>query len=121
LLDYAYGHPFAARSQPPKKTIAKKPAAKKAPAKKPAAKKAPAKKAPAKKAPAKKAPAAKKPAAKKPAAKSEKKMLYAPAKGSELDIKARIKAVSAVLKDAPVSAAKASKAAEILDSVLSMM
>ena len=90
--------------------MAKKAPAKKAPAKKPAAKKAP----------AKKAAAAKKPAAK-GAASKEKKMLYAPAKGSELDIKTRLKAVIAILKDAPVSAGKAGAAAEILEGVLGLM
>ena len=89
------------------------------PAKKTIAKKAPAKKAPATKAPAKKAPAAKKPAAKSP--KDEKAMLFAPASGSDLDIQTRIKAVIAILQDAPVSAPKAEAAAMILEGVLKVM
>ena len=78
----------------------KKAPAKKAPAKKAAPKKASKaikKKAPAKKAPAKKAPA-KKAAAKKASGK-EMKMLFAPEKGSSLDMAVRLKAALAVLDD----------------------
>ena len=99
---------------PAKKTIAKKAPAKKVPAKKAPAKKAPATKAPATKAPAKKSPA-------KNAAKDEKAMLFAPAAGSDLDIQTRIKAVIAILQDAPVSAPKAAAAAMILEGVLKVM
>ena len=79
----------------PKKTIAKKIPAK-------AAKKA----APAKKAASKK---------------TETAMLYAPAAGSDLDIKTLIKAVIAVLQDSPVSEDKAGAAAEILNGVLKLL
>ncbi len=75
----------------PKKTIAKKPA---------------------KKAPAKKAASSKK---------KETAMLFAPEPGSDLDIKARIKAVIAVLQDSPVSDDRAGAAAEILNGVLKMI
>ena len=101
------------------KKVAKKPAKKAAPAKKTVAKKAPAKKKPAaKKSPAKKA--AKKAPAKKAASTKEKAMLYAPSKGSELDIKTRIKAVCAILDVAPVSAVKAQAASKVLQGVLGM-
>ena len=48
-------------------------------------------------------------------------MLYAPAAGSDLDIKTRIKAVIAVLQDSPVSEDKAGAAAEILNGVLKLL
>ena len=78
-------------SAPPKKTIAKKTPPK------------------ASKAAAKKSPA------------TEKKTLYQPAEGSDIDIKVRLKAVIAVLEDAPVSEAKAEAAAEILKGVLKLV
>ena len=84
----------------PKKTIAKK-----TPPKKTAAKKSPAKASSGKKA----------------TSDTNKKMLYEPAAGSDMDIRVRIKAVIAVLEDAPVSAAKAEGAAEILKGVLKLM
>ena len=91
-----------------KKTIAKAPAKKSAAAKKPAA--------------AKKTAASKKSAAtKKPAAKGAKAMLYAPAEGSDLDVKARIKAAMAILKDEPISAIKAEAAAGLLEGVLKVL
>ena len=75
---------------------------------------------PAKKASAKKPAAAKKTIAKKPAGK-DKALLFAPAKGSTLDVTTRIKAVIAVLEDAPVSEAKAQGAVTILQGVLKML
>ena len=76
--------------------------------------------APPKKTIAKKTPPKSKVAAKKSPA-TEKKMLYQPAEGSDIDIKVRLKAVIAVLEDAPVSEAKAEAAAEILKGVLKLM
>ena len=86
-------------------------------AKRAAAKKkaAPVKKAVAKKSPAKKA------AASKPTKQEGKAMLYAPAAGSALDVTTRIKAVIAILDDAPVSEAKAKGACVILAKVLEML
>ena len=89
-----------------KKTIAKAPA-KKSAAKKPAAKKT--------------AASNKSAATKKPAAKGGKAMLYAPAEGSDLDVKARIKAAMAILKDEPISAIKAEAAAGLLEGVLKVL
>ena len=75
-----------------------------------------------------KKPAAAKKTIKKPATKSkkapvakDKAMLFAPAAGSDLDLKVRVKAVCAVLEDAPVSEAKAKAALTILQGVLELM
>tara|TARA_B110001452_G_scaffold236144_1_gene215282 strand:- start:2237 stop:2497 length:261 start_codon:yes stop_codon:yes gene_type:complete len=76
---------------------------------------------PAKKASAKKPAAAKKTIAKKPAADKDTALLFAPAAGSMLDVTVRIKAVIAVLEDAPVSEAKAQGAVTILQGVLKML
>lgn len=81
---------------------------------------APVKKAVAKKAVAKKSPA-KKAAPSKPTKQEGKAMLYAPAAGSALDVMTRIKAVIAILDDAPVSQAKAKGACLILTKVLEML
>ena len=48
-------------------------------------------------------------------------MLYAPAEGSDLDVKARIKAAMAILKDEPISAIKAEAAAGLLEGVLKVL
>ena len=84
----------------------------------PSTKTAPPKKTIAKKTPPKRQSAA---AAKKQSPATEKKMLYQPAEGSDIDLRVRLKAVIAVLEDAPVSEAKASAAAEILKGVLKLV
>ena len=70
--------------------------------------------------PAKTKPAAKKASPAKPAAKKAagKAMLFAPATGSDVDLKVRIKAVVAILEDVPVSDIKATAAAALLQDVL---
>ena len=70
--------------------------------------------------PAKTKPAAKKASPAKPAAKKAagKAMLFAPATGSDVDLKVRIKAVVAILEDVPVSDIKAKAAAALLQDVL---
>ena len=47
-----------------------------------------------------------------------KAMLFAPATGSDVDLKVRIKAVVAILEDVPVSDIKAKAAAALLQDVL---
>ena len=60
--------------------------------------------------------------AKKAATKSkETAMMFAPEPGSDLDLKARLKAVIAVLEDAPVSAAKAAGAANLVQGVIDLL
>ena len=93
-----------------KKAVTKKPATKtikKSAAKKPATPKKSASKKPA--------------AAKKAVASPGKKMMYAPERGSDVDIAARLKATIAILNDKPGSALKTQAAVVVLEGVLKVL